>query len=43
MDIDTPEVHLYLECNLVSVSKEELVAKSSSTCTMLRGDRAKGR
>lgn len=34
---------VYLECDLVSVPEGKLLAKSSSTCTVLRGDRAKGR
>jgi uncharacterized protein (TIGR00369 family) len=34
---------VYLECDVVVVPDEKLVAKSSSTCLILRGDQAKGR
>jgi uncharacterized protein (TIGR00369 family) len=35
---------VYLECDIVSITAEEkLVAKASSTCTVLRGEQAKGR
>lgn len=34
---------VYLECEVVSVPNEKLVAKVSSTCLILRGDAAKGR
>ena len=34
---------VYLECDVVSVPDGKLVAKASSTCTVLRGDAAKGR
>ena len=34
---------VYLECDLVAVPEEKLVAKASSTCTILRGEQAKGR
>ena len=34
---------VYLECEIVTVPEEKLVAKSSCTCIILRGDQAKGR
>ena len=34
---------VYLECEIVSVPDEKLVAKVNSTCLILRGDAAKGR
>jgi uncharacterized protein (TIGR00369 family) len=34
---------VYLECDVVALPEEKLVAKSSSTCLVLRGDQAKGR
>ncbi len=34
---------VYLECEVVTVPDEKLVAKSTSTCLILRGDQAKGR
>lgn len=34
---------VYLECEVVSVPDEKLVAKASSTCLILRGEGAKGR
>jgi uncharacterized protein (TIGR00369 family) len=34
---------VYLECEVVSVPDEKLVAKSSCTCFILRGPQAKGR
>ena len=34
---------VYLECEVVALPEEKLVAKSSSTCLILRGDQAKGR
>jgi len=34
---------VYMECDIVSVVDEKLLAKSSSTCLILRGDQAKGR
>src|SRR5262249_32846307 len=34
---------VYLECEIVTVPEEKLVAKSSSTCFILRGEQAKGR
>ena len=34
---------VYLECAIVTVGEEKLVAKSNSTCLILRGDQAKGR
>lgn len=34
---------VYLECDLVAMPGEKLVAKSSSTCLILRGEQAKGR
>ncbi len=34
---------VYLECEVVSLPEEKLVAKSSSTCLILRGEQAKGR
>ena len=34
---------VYLECEVVSVPDERLVAKVNSTCLILRGDAAKGR
>lgn len=33
----------YVECDLVTVPGEKLVAKASSTCFILRGEQAKGR
>jgi len=34
---------VYLECEVVAVPEEKLVAKASSTCLILRGDAANGR
>ncbi len=34
---------VYLECDVVTVPDEKLVAKASCTCLILRGDAAKGR
>ena len=34
---------VYLECEVVALPEGKLVAKSSSTCAILRGDQAKGR
>jgi uncharacterized protein (TIGR00369 family) len=34
---------VYLECDLVALAEKKLVAKASSTCTILRGALAKGR
>jgi uncharacterized protein (TIGR00369 family) len=34
---------VYLECDVVALPGEKLVAKSSSTCQILRGEQAKGR
>lgn len=34
---------VYLECDLVSIPGDKLIAKSTSTCMILRGDQAKGR
>ena len=34
---------VYLECDVVSLPEEKLVAKSGSTCLVLRGEQAKGR
>lgn len=34
---------VYLECELVAVPEEKMVAKSSSTCLILRGEQARGR
>ena len=34
---------VYLECELVAVPEEKMVAKASSTCLILRGEQAKGR
>ena len=34
---------VYLECEVVSLPDEKLVAKTSSTCLILRGEQAKGR
>ena len=34
---------VYLECDVVAVPEEKLVARSSSTCLILRGEQAKGR
>lgn len=34
---------VYLECEVVALPEEKLVAKSSSTCLILRGEQAKGR
>jgi hypothetical protein len=33
----------YLECEILAMPGEKLVAKASSTCMILRGDLAKGR
>jgi len=33
----------YVECDVVALPEQTLVARSSSTCLVLRGDRAKGR
>ncbi len=34
---------VYLECEVVTLPEGKLVAKASSTCTILRGEQAKGR
>ena len=34
---------VYLECEIVALPEEKLVAKASSTCTILRGEQARGR
>ncbi len=34
---------VYLECEVVSLPSEKLVAKSTSTCLILRGEQANGR
>jgi len=34
---------VYLECDVVALPEEKLVAKASSTCMILRGEMAKGR
>lgn len=34
---------VYLECKLVSLPDEKLIAKTTSTCLILRGEQAKGR
>ena len=34
---------VYLECDVVALPEGKLVAKSSSTCQILRGEQAKGR
>ena len=34
---------VYLECDVVAVDDDKLVAKASSTCLILRGEQAKGR
>lgn len=34
---------VYLECDVVSVPDGKLIAKTASTCLILRGDQAKGR
>ena len=34
---------LYVECDVVAFPEEKLVARSSSTCLILRGEQAKGR
>jgi uncharacterized protein (TIGR00369 family) len=34
---------VYLECEVVALPQQKLVAKSSSTCTILRGEQARGR
>jgi uncharacterized protein (TIGR00369 family) len=34
---------VYLECEILSMPEEKLVAKVNSTCLILRGDAAKGR
>lgn len=34
---------VYLECDVVALPEEKLVAKASSTCLILRGEQAKGR
>jgi len=34
---------VYLECDLVALPAEKLVARASSTCLILRGEQAKGR
>lgn len=37
------KTQVYLECDIVTVPDEKLVAKVNSTCLILRGDMAKGR
>jgi uncharacterized protein (TIGR00369 family) len=37
------KTQVYLECELVTVPDEKLVAKANSTCLILRGELAKGR
>src|SRR5262245_20373890 len=34
---------VYLECEVLSLPQEKLVAKSTSTCLVLRGEQARGR
>ena len=34
---------VYLECDVVSLPEEKLVAKATSSCTILRGEQAMGR
>ncbi|MFT3775989.1 MAG: PaaI family thioesterase [Minicystis sp.] len=34
---------VYLECEVVTLPEEKLVAKATSTCLVLRGEQAKGR
>ena len=34
---------VYLECDVVALADEKLVAKASSTCLILRGEQARGR
>ncbi|HVR83389.1 MAG TPA: PaaI family thioesterase [Planctomycetota bacterium] len=34
---------VYLECDVVALPQEKLVAKAGSTCMVLRGEQAKGR
>jgi uncharacterized protein (TIGR00369 family) len=34
---------VYLECELIALPQEKLVAKAGSTCMVLRGEQAKGR
>lgn len=34
---------VYLECDVISVVDQKLVAKANSTCLVLRGEQAKGR
>lgn len=34
---------VYLECDVVTIPDEKLVARSNSTCLILRGEQAKGR
>jgi uncharacterized protein (TIGR00369 family) len=41
--VHTGRTLVYLECDLVSLPEEKLVAKATSTCTILRGEQAKGR
>lgn len=41
--INAGKTLVYLECDVVTVPEGKLVAKVSSTCTVLRGERAKGR
>jgi uncharacterized protein (TIGR00369 family) len=41
--VNSGKTLVYLECDIVSLPEEKLIAKTSSTCLILRGDQAKGR
>ncbi len=41
--VNAGKTFVYLECDVVSLPEEKLVAKSASTCTILRGEQARGR
>lgn len=41
--VNAGKTMVYLECEVLTVPEGKLVAKSSSTCAILRGDQAKGR
>ncbi len=41
--VNASKTLVYLECDVVSVPEGKLIAKTKSTCLILRGDQAKGR
>ncbi len=41
--VNASKTLIYLECDIVNVPDGKLIAKTKSTCLVLRGDQAKGR